>query len=97
MMKTMTLWLLMMKLGILLHISIDRVGQTEDRSKSPAPGSMVTGNHTPYRPVFHNLFLTTSRHWGFQTFFEYRTEAVIEKKRYRAHPNFEGVGPGMIS
>jgi hypothetical protein len=45
------------------------LGQTEDRSKSPAPGSMVTGNHTPYRPVFHNLFLTTSRHWGFRRHF----------------------------
>jgi hypothetical protein len=28
-----------------------------------------TGNHTPYRPVFHNLFLTTSRHWGFRRHF----------------------------
>jgi hypothetical protein len=77
------------EIGDLAYIVLTVLGQTEDRSKSPAPGSMVTGN--TYRPVFHNLFLTTSRHWGFQTFFEYRTEAVIERSDTVLTRTSEGV------
>jgi hypothetical protein len=57
------------EIGDLAFILVLTVLETEDRSKSPAPGSMVTGNHTPYRPVFHNLFLTTSDTGGFEDIF----------------------------
>jgi hypothetical protein len=80
--------------GSCFHISIDRAGP--NRRQKQVSCTRLNGNRKPHtiqtslpQPIL-DYFKTLG---GFEDIFEYRTEAVIEKKRYRAHPNFRGCGP----
>jgi hypothetical protein len=80
--------------GACFYIAIDRDEDHHQRKKLSC--TRLNSRKKPHslqislpQPIL-NYFKRLGR---FNTIFEYRTEAVIQGTRYRAHPNYQGQGP----